>query len=331
MIILIGEHRLVVERRKVRYEITIRHKLSIIQGDSGTGKTYLSKMIFESTSLGQYANISIRCDLKVYAVTSLETMRNAINDGYQLLVIDETYFRPMTMGDSGESVARLIKDKPVYCIFITRDAGYTSLPVDVDACYTLQYTTKGSKVIVTNEQLYDWKNEGTIKPSIVYTEDTKVGHSFFKRTLPDCKVIGVGGTGNLKKLLMHKLESDISGNDAVVIIADGCAFGMVMSYYVLLKNKLRDLGIDIRLYIPPPFEYMILDSGIIPKVDKSRLQNAFMYAKIEKYMSFEKYYEDYLYSITNGKLGKNSTALLRFILVKRNTDKIYAYIGEIER
>jgi hypothetical protein len=56
-----------------------------------------------------------------------------------------------------------------------------------------------------------------------------------------------------------------------------------------------------------------------------------MYAKIEKYMSFEKYYEDYLYSITNGKLGKNSTALLRFILVKRNTDKIYAYIGEIER
>lgn len=48
-------------------------------------------------------------------------------------------------------------------------------------------------------------------------------------------------------------------------------------------------------------------------------------------MSLEKYYEDYLSEVTNGKLSKNSKALENYILRPRCVDKIYEYIKEIER
>ena len=97
-----ANHKLVIERRKLRYEIDIQHKCNIIVGESGTGKTLMCKMLDEGVKLSNgYTPIRVSSDLKVTVVHSLEELNHAISNGYQLVVIDEAYFNHMIYMDSG--------------------------------------------------------------------------------------------------------------------------------------------------------------------------------------------------------------------------------------
>lgn len=40
-----GEHRIIVEKRVVRYELVVRHKLNIIRGESGSDKSLLESRV----------------------------------------------------------------------------------------------------------------------------------------------------------------------------------------------------------------------------------------------------------------------------------------------
>lgn len=149
------KHKLVIERRKLRYEIDIQYKCSIIVGESGTGKTLMCKMIDEWVKLGNgYTPIRVSSDLKVTVVHSFEELNNVISNGYRLVVIDEAYFNHMVDMDSGESVAKLLRGTGIYCIFITRRKDYTCLPADVTAYYKLCNTYRDNKTVLYNELLY---------------------------------------------------------------------------------------------------------------------------------------------------------------------------------
>lgn len=325
---MVGEHTIVVEKRLIRYELTIRHKLNIIRGDSGSGKSFLDGMVYDY-NIG-VGSAKVRSDLRVRSVRTLEDLKFGISNGDNLFIFDENVFRIITEGDAGESVAEIVKGEPVYCIFITRESGRTCLPVDVRACYQLEETHVAGRTIRKNVELYQWKNDSSIRPTKMFTEDTKIGYKFFKNTLENTSVIKLGGTGELTKLGKH-LKKFVHYGDTVYIVADGCAFGFLLHYYILEKERESQRGYELRLFLPPSFEYLVLDSDILPKVDKDVLHNTYKYCKVEKYMSLEKFYSDYLSHVTKNKLSKNSSNLLRYILVPRNTDKIYEYIGEIER
>lgn len=150
-----ANHKLVIERRKLRYEIDIQHKCNIIVGESGTGKTLMCKMLDEGVKLSNgYTPIRVSSDLKVTVVHSLEELNHAISNGYRLVVIDEAYFNHMIYMDSGEYVANLLRDTSIYCIFITRRKDYMLLPADVTAYYKLCNTYRDNKTVLYNELLY---------------------------------------------------------------------------------------------------------------------------------------------------------------------------------
>lgn len=323
-----GEHRIIVEKRVVRYELVIRHKLNIIRGESGSGKSLLESMVYEN-NMG-VGSTKIRSDLKPRAVRFITDIKTGIKEGFNLFIFDETVFKKLTSGDSGETVAELVKDKPVYCIFITRECGKTCLPVDVEACYEIVEEKFTSRTIRRNEQLYEWKNDTRVLPTKMFTEDSKVGYSFFKNTLPNTEVVKLGGTGEITKFGKY-VKKYVGEGDIAYLVADGCAFGFLMPYFMEERRVAEKYGYKIRLFLPASFEYMLLSCGVVPNVSIDRLINAYSYSRIEKYMSLEKYYEDYLSEVTSGKLSKNSKALENYILRPRCVDKIYEYIKEIER
>lgn len=323
-----GEHRIIVEKRVVRYELVIRHKLNIIRGESGSGKSLLESMVYEN-NMG-VGSTKIRSDLKPRAVRFITDIKTGIKEGFNLFIFDETVFKKLTSGDSGETVAELVKDKPVYCIFITRECGKTCLPVDVEACYEIVEEKFTSRTIRRNEQLYEWKNDTRVLPTKMFTEDSKVWYSLFKNTLPNTEVVKLGGTGEITKFGKY-VKKYVGEGDISYLVADGCAFGFLMPYFMEERRVAEKYGYKIRLFLPASFEYMLLSCGIVPNVSIDRLINAYSYSRIEKYMSLEKYYEDYLSEVTSGKLSKNSKALENYILRPRCVDKIYEYIKEIER
>lgn len=269
-----GEHRIVVEKRVVRYELVIRHKLNIIRGESGSGKSLLESMVYEN-NMG-VGSTKIRSDLKPKAVRFITDIKTGIKEGFNLFIFDETVFKKLTSGDSGETVAELVKDKPVYCIFITRECGKTCLPVDVEACYEIVEEKFTSRTIRRNEQLYEWKNDTRVLPTKMFTEDSKVGYSFFKNTLPNTEVVKLGGTGEITKFDKY-VKKYVGEGDIAYLVADGCAFGFLMPYFMEERRVAEKYGYKIRLFLPASFEYMLLSCGIVPNVSIDRLINAYSY------------------------------------------------------
>lgn len=57
-----GTHRIVVQNKRIRYDFEIRRNLTIIRGDSATGKTTLVDMIREYYENGNASGVQLRCD-----------------------------------------------------------------------------------------------------------------------------------------------------------------------------------------------------------------------------------------------------------------------------
>lgn len=59
-----GSYEISIQNNKVKYEFEIRRNITIIQGDSATGKTTLVDMIREYQLNGQDSGISLSCKRK---------------------------------------------------------------------------------------------------------------------------------------------------------------------------------------------------------------------------------------------------------------------------
>lgn len=57
-----GSHRIIVESRKVKYDFTIKRNLTILTGDSGSGKTVLIDLIQDYRKYGSDSGVSLSCD-----------------------------------------------------------------------------------------------------------------------------------------------------------------------------------------------------------------------------------------------------------------------------
>lgn len=57
-----GGHRVIVQNRRVRYEFVIRGKITVLRGDSGTGKTVLVDLIRQADRYGKSSGVEVSCD-----------------------------------------------------------------------------------------------------------------------------------------------------------------------------------------------------------------------------------------------------------------------------
>ena len=57
-----GTHRVIVQNKRMRYDFAVRRNLTIIRGDSATGKTTLIEMIREYYENGASSGVQLYCD-----------------------------------------------------------------------------------------------------------------------------------------------------------------------------------------------------------------------------------------------------------------------------
>lgn len=56
-----GQYHITVRNRRLLYELTVRKNITLIRGDSGTGKTLLVRMIQQASALGPSSGVSVVC------------------------------------------------------------------------------------------------------------------------------------------------------------------------------------------------------------------------------------------------------------------------------
>lgn len=276
-----GKHRVIVSTKRLKYDFELRRNLTIIRGDSATGKTTLVDMIRDYVNNPAGSPVELICDKKCFVLEGSLWKGQLAEISDSIVFIDEGNEFIRT-----EEFAGMIQKTDNYYVIISREA-LPTLPYSIEEIYGIRTSGKYGTLKQSYHEFYRIYGSDTYKkevtPEIVITEDSNSGYQFFdyvcgKNAL---KCESMNGKSNIFHYLnVHKKEK-------ILVIADGAAFGSEIDRVLRLISERE----NVALYLPESFEWMILCSGILKNGYISEvLDKPYDYVESEKYFSWERFF-----------------------------------------
>ena len=317
-----GKHKIEVRSKRIVFTIELERNITILRGDSATGKTTLVEMLSAYENYGRKSGITIVCDktCRVLSGALWEAQLKDIQDAIVFVDEGSTFV-------SSLDFARAIQKTDNYYVLVTRE-DLSTLPYSVNAILELKKTTSRFKRTYNKAYpIYDSLSASDVELGSVeklLTEDANSGYQLFTKIGEKYGIacIPAAGKDNVKqKILPLKSEK-------VLVIADGAAFGAEMEkIYRFLKLHPS----QVMLYLPESFEWLILKSGIVHNAKLADiLERPEEYIDSAKYFSWEQFFTELLIQLTSERdymrYGKQSLA--PFYLQAENIRKV---ISAMER
>lgn len=314
-----GKHTVIVRNARVQFTLELERNITVIRGDSATGKTTLIGMLQDYESQGRSSGVNLSCDKRCCVLSGIEWEDRLSRLHDCIVFLDEG--NPFV---SSQAFAQAIMGTSNYYVLITRESLY-QLPYSVDAVLELRKTTSRHKCTYNRTYPYYGHLPNAISKlqtvDTILTEDSNSGHQMFAHIAQErgkgCQ--SAGGKSNIH----NRLEALKSLK--TLVVADGAAFGAEMEkvYQYLLLHEDK-----VTLYLPESFEWIILKSGIIEgnNVD-AILADPSEHIESEKYFSWEQYFTALLTSLANQQepyKHYSKRALAPFYLQQNNVQKILA-------
>ena len=306
-----GKYRIVVRNNKVQFTLDIERNITIIQGDSATGKTTLTELIDLYYRMGKSSGVSLSCKVPVAVCSGIMWQIFLENIHNSIVFLDEDNDFVVS-----KEFADIVKKSDCYFVIITREDLH-QLPYSVNSILKLQRTGSRSKVTYNKAYpLYD-KTDKLLTEHDFLTEDSGAGNDMFSHIaeMGGKRCLTAGGKSNIKRYLTEHTD------ETAVIVADGAAFGADMAdvYKIVSENTGRFF-----LYLPESFEWIILSSGIVNSAGLDEILKApWEYIKSEEYESWERYFTHLLEEITQDTpLKYSKSKLAKAYLTPENVRKI---------
>lgn len=304
-----GTYRIIIQNKRVRYDFVIRRNLTVIRGDSATGKTTLIEMVREYYENGAESGIKLNCERQCAVLSGNKWEQNLAFLKESIVFIDEGNKFVLT-----DEFASLIQRTDNYYVIVTRD-GIPSLPYSIEEIYGIQSSGKYGTLRQTYHEfyhLYPAENlTGEVLPNIVIVEDSNSGYQFFRNALGNTEIecISAGGKSNIFLKVVERLET--LSYSQILVIADGAAFGAEMEKMIRLIKEHR----EINLYLPESFEWLILESDVLNDKEIRVMSEKWGdYIESSQYFSWEWFFTEVL-------LEKSRDGYLEYN--KKNLNKAY--------
>lgn len=299
-----GKHEITVRNARVQYKFAVERNITILRGDSATGKTTLIDMIAAYQRAGDKSGVILTADKPCAVLTeqNWELILGTIHDS--IVFIDEG-----ARFVSSRDFARAVRDSDNYYVIATRAPLY-NLPYSTKEIYGIR-NKAGNKYQGTKRLYAEFfplvkpDAEKMTRPDLVIVEDTNAGFAFFQHYFEQFNIrcISAQGKTNIFRALLDEAFT------TALVIADGAAFGPEIER-VLGLREIKRFGV----YLPESFEWLVLQSNILgdPEV-RTILQNPSEHIASEAYFSWEQYFtallversqETYL-AYTKAKLNPN--------------------------
>lgn len=288
-----GKHHIVIESARLKYEFDIKRNITIIQGDSATGKTTLIELISDYQNSRENSPVRIESDVPCEVFGGIgdrwSAMLELISDS--IIFIDEgNYFIRQ------KEFAEVVQTSSNYFVLITRE-NLPILPYSIQEIYGIRTSGKyhfPEKVYHEFYPIYSEikdtaaENEFNMK---MITEDSDSGNQFFSSFFKNPEnCISAGGNGNIYRAMKRVAEDTL-----ISVVADGAAFG---PYIARVLEYAEQRG-KVLLYFPESFEWIILESGVITERDLEKiLKHPEDYIDSKDYMSWEQFFAEKLSEIT---------------------------------
>lgn len=313
-----GSYHFRVKSKKILFEFTIRRNITVIKGDSATGKTTLLHMLYEYLRTGRESGYSVAADGNYYVYLRQEVGRSWHDVLYSMkdtiIFIEENNDFIFS-----KEFAEFVKTSGNYFVLVNR-APLKMLPYSIHEIYEIITEGKHADVKESCHYLKElYSNYPFIENNrmeCVVTEDSNSGYQFFAKVFKNSNVISAGGNSNVLSCIQKLDALDI------IAIVDGAAFG------AMIENCLEYFDTDskkrVSIWMPESFEYLILKSGLIESKD---LEDIFIstsnYVEAGEYESWERFFTQLLISLTVAKpyrYSKNS--LDEYYMRDKNVKKI---------
>ncbi|SDB28742.1 hypothetical protein SAMN02910298_01394 [Pseudobutyrivibrio sp. YE44] len=187
-----GKHRIIIETEKLKYEFTIKRNITIIQGDSATGKTTLIDLLRLYSQFKDDSGIMLQSDVPCVVYSGDSQSWNIILETYKnsIVFFDEDYSFIYT-----KEFADKIQNTSNYYVLITRQPLY-NIPYSIQEIYGIRTTGKYHYPDKIYHEFYNIYMEKQIEPEkdvIVMVEDSKSGYQFYSSVFGNNRCISVDG------------------------------------------------------------------------------------------------------------------------------------------
>lgn len=318
---MIGKHNVRVGNQKVLFHFDLLRNITVIRGDSATGKTTLIGLLSDYEAFGKQSGVTVTCDKPCRVLTGTDWQVRLDNIKDSIVFIDEG-----NKFIKSEDFARAVRNSDNYYVLITRENLY-NIPYSVEEIYEMRpyrHSMKFSKVYNGTRKFYSnipIQNRSIADAETLITEDSNSGYEFFLHVANEKGICCISAHGK------SKIFSTLANiNRKVIVVADGAAFGSEIDRIYKLQTTTPG---KITLYLPESFEWLILKSNVLRMQDIREILDApENYIDSSVYFSWEQYFAELLSDRTNGTYMQYTKAhLAPFYLQNENVQKI---LNEIE-
>ena len=316
-----GKHKIEVRSKRIVFTIELERNITILRGDSATGKTTLVEMLSAYENYGRKSGITIVCDktCRVLSGALWEAQLKDIQDAIVFVDEGSTFV-------SSLDFARAIQKTDNYYVLVTRE-DLSTLPYSVNAILELKKTTSRFKRTYNKAYpIYDSLPASDVELGSVeklLTEDANSGYQLFTKIGEKYGVVCISAAGkdNIKqKIFPMKSEK-------VLVIADGAAFGPQMNdIYRLMQED----SAKFSLYLPESLEWLLLKADLLGQPDILEiLQHPADFIESSEFFSWERFFTNLLEQRTKdiSYMRYDKAKLPEFYLQEENLEKIITEMG----
>lgn len=164
-----GRFSLEIEARKVLYQLNMERKVTVIKGNSGTGKSSLIRLLLDYAELGKDSGVRIRKSSE-YEIQILENRTNwmqVLENAFNCIIFADEDVRYLYE----KNFQRVFQRADCYIVIISRSGLFQQLPYAVNSIYELRTQKNGKTFITRMYQTYHQKLEES-RTKYLITEDS---------------------------------------------------------------------------------------------------------------------------------------------------------------
>ena len=246
------KYTITVKHKKLIYIINISRKLTILQGDSGIGKTSLLKILDEVQTKKERMEDIYSSNVNSPVDYIVNPKFTPIPDKYKIIFIDEDNYLAVNSKELHD-----LMDEGKYIVIVTRSL-YKRESYPISEIYTLHSESINETSVEVGNNTYRLFGRILIpkikqnKHDIIIVEDSKSSYNFYREYFQSC-VITASGRSNI----INKVNEVIGSNEylKILVIVDGANFGGEIGELVniALKYPVDILALE-------SFEFLILQA-----------------------------------------------------------------------
>ena len=145
---MVGAYRVIVQNKKIKFDFEIRRNITILRGDSATGKTTLVEMIQEYEELGSDSGITLQCERNCAVLSGRQWEKQLAGLSQSIVFVDEG-----NVFTASKEFAAAIQKTDNYYVIVTRES-LPALPYSVEEIYGIRTSGKYGTLKQSYHELY---------------------------------------------------------------------------------------------------------------------------------------------------------------------------------